>query len=98
VTDEAEAYLARLGFYLNIGVTTNLKVMKTKLEKEILDAMSKNPNNWKGVFYFNRKDPRLIVPKLYPAMGWTFNFSSPYSYVTIICIILIIIASNYFLK
>jgi len=27
--------------------------MKTKLEKAIFDTMSKNPNNWKGIFYFN---------------------------------------------
>jgi len=69
--------------------------MKTKLDQAIFDSMSKNPNNWKGIFYFNRKDPRLIVPKLYPYMGWTFNFASPYSYITMTCIILIIIASCY---
>lgn len=72
--------------------------MKTELDQAILDSMSKNPSNWKGVFYFNRKDPRLIVPKLYPVMGWTFNFASIYSYITIGCIILIIIASVYFLQ
>jgi len=71
--------------------------MKNKLDKAILDSMSKNPGNWKGIFYFNRKDPRLIVPKLYPSLGWTFNFASPYSYITIVCIILIIIAINFFL-
>ena len=69
--------------------------MKTKLDQAILDSMSKNPNNWKGVFYFNHKDPRLIVPKLYPLLGWTFNFASPYPYITIICAILIIAAFNY---
>ena len=69
--------------------------MKTKLDQAILDSMSKNPNNGKGVFYFNRKDSRLIVPKLYPALGWTFNFASPYPYITIICAILIIAVFNY---
>lgn len=71
--------------------------MKTRLDRAILDSMSKNPNNWKGIFYFNNKDPRLIVPKQNVYMGWTFNFASPYSYATLICIILIIIATNYFL-
>jgi len=71
--------------------------MKTKLEKAILDAMSKNPNNWKGIFYFNRKDPRLLVRKITPAMGWSFNFASPYSYITLGCIILITIAAIVFL-
>lgn len=70
--------------------------MKAKHDKEILNAMRKNPNNWKGVFYFNRKDPRLTVPKLYPSMGWTLNFASPYSYLFLIALILIIIASTYF--
>ena len=70
--------------------------MKKKPDPEHLNLMSKNPNNWKGVFYFNRKDPRLIVPKLNPAMGWTFNFASPYSYLLILAVILIIVFSQYF--
>ncbi len=69
--------------------------MKSRPDKEILDAMSKNPGNWKGVFYCNRKDPRIIVPKLDPSMGWTLNFASPYSYVFVIAVILIIIATRY---
>lgn len=71
--------------------------MKTRLDQAILDSMSKDPGNWKGIFYFNRKDPRLTVPKLNPAMGWTFNCASPYPYITVICIILIIIVANLFL-
>jgi uncharacterized membrane protein len=71
--------------------------MKTKLDKAFLDAMSKNPNNWKGGFYFNPKDPRLFVRKYTPTLGWTFNFASPYSYITLGCIILITIASIVFL-
>lgn len=50
-----------------------------------------------GIYYKNPNDPRLIVPKLNPSMGWTFNWASPYSYVTLICIILITIASIVFL-
>jgi len=69
--------------------------MKTRLEKEILDTMSRNPNNWKGPFYFNRKDPRLIVPKFISSLGWTLNFASPYSYVFLIALALIIIAFQF---
>jgi uncharacterized membrane protein len=69
--------------------------MKTNLEKEILNRMSQDPNNWKGMFYFNRKDPRLIVPKFIPALGWTLNFASPYSYLFIIVLIVIIIATKF---
>jgi len=71
--------------------------MKTKPDQTFLDSMSKDPSNWKGVLYFNRKDPRLTVPKLHPALGWTFNFASPYPYILIISIIAIIVAANYFL-
>ena len=69
--------------------------MKTKLYKEILDTTSKDPGNWKEPFYYNRKDRLLLVPKLQPSMGWTFNFASPYAYITLTGIILIAIVSNY---
>jgi uncharacterized membrane protein len=71
--------------------------MKTKLEKAILDSMNSNPNNWKGIVYFNPNDPRILVHKINPSMGWTFNFAHPYSYVALISIVLITIASICFL-
>jgi len=71
--------------------------MRKKPEQHILDAMSKDLSNWHGPFYSNRKDPRLIVPKYNPMLGWTFNFASPLTYLGIILIILIIIASQMFL-
>ena len=69
--------------------------MKTKLDQQILDTMSKDLENWKGPFYYNRNDPRLIVPKFDPTLGWTFNFASTYTYITVIVIVLIIVAANY---
>jgi uncharacterized membrane protein len=71
--------------------------MKTKLEKAILDSMNSNPNNWKWIVYFNPRDPRILVPKINPSMGWTFNFAHPYSYIALISIILIAITSICFL-
>ncbi|MFC2107318.1 DUF5808 domain-containing protein [Bacteroidota bacterium] len=71
--------------------------MKKKFEKEFLDAMSKNPNNWKGIIYVNSKDPRLIVPKLNPSLGWTLNFGNTYAYLGLIAIILIIAAFQFFI-
>jgi uncharacterized membrane protein len=53
-----------------------------KLEKEMRKPMTDNPHNWKGPFYFNRRDYRLLVPKNNPSMGWTLNFASPYAWVT----------------
>jgi uncharacterized membrane protein len=72
--------------------------MKTKYDKQFLDEMSKDPGNWKGFFYFNRKDPRIFVPKLNPSMGWTLNFASPYAYLTLIGIVLVVIIVQVFLK
>ncbi len=71
--------------------------MKNRIEKELLDRMHKDPSNWRGTFYVNRKDPRLIVPKI-NSLGMTLNFASPYSYVFIILVVAIIIASQYLLK
>ncbi len=68
--------------------------MKTNPGKQFLDTMSKEPGNWKGPIYFNRKDPRLMVPKFNPVMGWTFNFASPYAYITLGAILLIVVLVN----
>ncbi len=62
-----------------------------KLEKEMRNPMTDNPNNWKGPFYFNRKDYRLIVPKSNPSMGWTLNFASPYAFATMAIVIGIVV-------
>lgn len=72
--------------------------MKKKLDNEILNNMSKDPGNWRGPFYFNRKDPRLTVPKQNPSLGFTFNFASPYAYFIIFALILIIIGASYLKK
>jgi uncharacterized membrane protein len=72
--------------------------MKTKLDKEILDAMSKDPANRKGPFYFNPKDYRLIVPRQHPWMGWTLNFAHMNVYIFLLVIILIVLAFKYLIK
>ena len=70
--------------------------MKSKAGKEIENTMNKNPNNWKGIFYFNRSDYRIIVPKNNPYMGWTLNFASPYTYLFLIAIAAFAVISEYF--
>ena len=72
--------------------------MKTELEKQILESMTKDPRNWKGIFYYNPKDPRLMVQKISPLRGWTFNFASIYSYITLVLIIIIVIAAALLVK
>jgi uncharacterized membrane protein len=69
--------------------------MQNKSSKVIPDTRSKNPGNWKGIIYFNRKDSRVIVPKLNPFLGWTLNFGNPYTYFSVIAIVLIVLLSKY---
>jgi len=71
--------------------------MRRKIDKEFINAMSKDPGNWRGPFYYNRRDPRLMVPKLHPSMGWTLNFASPYAYIVMLALVAIIIISAVYL-
>lgn len=51
-----------------------------------------DPENWKwGIFYFNKRDFRAIVPKRNQMMGWTFNFAHSKAYIGISFILLMII-------
>jgi uncharacterized membrane protein len=71
--------------------------VKTKAGREIENLMNKNPNNWKGIFYFNKRDYRIFVPKSNPSLGWTLNFASPYTYLFFIAMAAIILISEYLL-
>lgn len=55
------------------------------------DLNDKNPNNWRGIFYVNSKDSRVIVPKINPSMGWTLNFGNPYTYLGLVAIIIAVV-------
>ena len=47
---------------------------------------------WKwGIFYFNPEDPRTVVPKRIPSLGWTLNFARPASYAFFVALILVIL-------
>ena len=59
-----------------------------QFEDDELERMRNDPENYKwGIFYFNTKDPRIVLPKRNRLFGWTVNFASPYSYLIIIGII-----------
>ena len=68
--------------------------MKKKFDDEFLNNMSKDPGNWRGPFYVNRKDPRLLVPKLNPMLGWTINFGNPYAWMAVVGLIIIIVIAS----
>lgn len=53
---------------------------------------AENSSNYKyGIFYYNRDDKRILVPKRAKLLGWTFNFAHPTSYLIMAALIIIII-------
>ena len=72
--------------------------MKTQFEQNESDGMRNDPENYKwGIFYFNPRDSRSILPKRNKWMGWTLNFANPYSYLILLGIVLFaIIIGNIF--
>lgn len=62
--------------------------MKSDIDREL-----KNPANYRfGVFYFNKKDKRVVVPKLDNYRGWTLNFGNIYAYIIIMALVLVFLA------
>ena len=63
------------------------------------NQMHNDPKNWKlGIFYFNPRDKRIIVPKRLSIMGITVNFANPGSILVLILLALLIIVSVKFSK
>ena len=61
-----------------------------KPNKELLQTWHDDPSNWKwGIFYFNKKDKRLLPPKRIQGLGWTVNFANPYSVLLLAVIIVL---------
>jgi len=55
---------------------------------------TEDSNNYKyGVFYYNKDDSRIIVPKRIKYMGWTVNFAHPLSYLIIGGILAVVIVA-----
>ena len=58
--------------------------------------MNINPENYKlGIFYYNKSDSRILVPKMISKTGWTLNFARPETYIIIaLFVVLIYIISS----
>jgi uncharacterized membrane protein len=53
-----------------------------------------DPMNYKWeIFYINKNDIRTLVPKRTRALGWTFNFAKPISFVVMGLLLLIVLAA-----
>ena len=65
---------------------------KERPDKESFDQWHDDLSNWRlGIFYYNKKDKRLLPPKRLRSFGWTVNFANPYSFLTILVIIILIL-------
>ena len=55
---------------------------------------TEDPLNYKwGVFYFNKNDIRIVVPKRAKVLGWTFNFAKWQSYAFMVVLVTIMLLS-----
>jgi hypothetical protein len=45
--------------------------------KRDVNELWQDPKNWTGIGYRCPEDPRLMVPKRRPGLGWTFNWAHP---------------------
>jgi len=72
-------------------VVISLAVLALVLELMHIIAVKKivkindESDYWKwGMFYYNPYDPRIMVPKRIPWMGWTLNFAQPGTIILIV--------------
>jgi uncharacterized membrane protein len=65
--------------------------MGNKPDRETLDAWHNDTANWKlGILYYNKQDKRLFPPKRI-GCGWTANFANPFSIISLLVLIVLII-------
>lgn len=58
---------------------------------------SNDPDNWIwGIFYFNKQDNRILLPKRIPILGWTLNFAHPVSVIVFGILILSIMLAVFY--
>jgi uncharacterized membrane protein len=68
-------------------------IMSTKFDNQYdPNRMDPDLENYKwGIFYFNPKDQRVIVPKRNPYTGLSINFANPYSYLLLILLLAVVL-------
>jgi uncharacterized membrane protein len=55
-----------------------------------LKEWQNDPSNWVlGIFYFNKKDKRIMAAKRISMLGWTPNFANPFAIPALIAIFLV---------
>ncbi|MCK9399569.1 MAG: hypothetical protein M0Q51_06190 [Bacteroidales bacterium] len=70
--------------------------MKKDFSNQNLNDPADDPDNYKwGIFYFNKKDKRIIVTKQDRIRGFTINCANPYTYLLFLGIVDAIILAKY---
>ena len=68
--------------------------MKKKKAKPNYDLPHKNPESWRGTFYYNPKDSRILLPRNYTYRGLPLNFGNLFTYLVLIGLTVFVIAIN----
>jgi uncharacterized membrane protein len=55
-------------------------------------------SDWRDELINDKKDPRLMIPRPYPRVGWTFNLGQPLTWVFLIILAVVLILCSFFLK
>ena len=63
-----------------------------------MNMKTDNENFKWGLFYFNRKDSRIFVPKGHYLRGWTLNFANPFSYFVLSLLVVVFVLIKYYSK
>lgn len=73
--------------------------MMKEEDKKVQSTWHDDPANWKwGIFYYNKADKRIFLPKRIASLGWTINFANPYSIIIILTLIVFMILFPYIVK
>jgi hypothetical protein len=66
------------------------------MTREELDRLWARPENW-SIVYRCEGDPRVIVPRRRPWMGWTINFAHPSAWLVLLSSVAIVVAPFFLL-
>jgi uncharacterized membrane protein len=62
-----------------------LAVLSLLMPFLVMERQRPPDEGWKGIFYSNRDDPALFVPKRF-GIGYTLNFANPWSWAVLVLI------------
>lgn len=66
------------------------------MTREELDQLWARPENW-SIVYRCEEDPRVIVPRRRPWMGWTINFAHPRAWLVLLSSVAIVVGPFFML-